>query len=984
MRHYRFLLILLVFLCSLALTAQVRYNVIEDFETGTVELNSWADEDQQPDAWSIDSTVTHNASAFSLRLDGNCWKQQSITPLTLSSNSVIQLAVRHSYGAAAQGIGFSDGTNHLYYSFSGSQTLDIEEWIPVYQGALSSGVWNDYQLPVGADWEAFFGYLPAIDTVIYINDLSYPVTRSIWFDTILDITEDLPASPQVTILYGGIIPPLNRFVSVELLAYVVDPDSDSFSYFWDFGDGTTSNEQNPTHTFYIQDNHDYTVNLRVVDDTGRWGFASTQITPDAGPSSLPLTLNFVGDVMLARRYEQGNGIIPTQGVNAIFIPTLPLLGAAADISVANLEVVLANVGSPHPTKSVVYRGNPQNVSGLSFAGIDIVSLANNHTLDYGLPALQQTQGLLNDAGILYSGAGANSYEAYLPAFINKKGLNLAFLRNSDRTGQYNNAQPYLQAGYNKEGFAYMTPYYIEQQIQAVQDVADLKIVEMHGGSEYSTAPGSGYDKNNPFWGDDQDEDYAYRTDVPHQWDIDIRHSAIDSGADLVIVHHPHIIQGLEVYNGKLIAHSLGNFAFDLDYPECFPSMILYADAYEDGFQNYRVRPVYIDDYIPKPSRGKLGIYTLDYLAMKSRELGTTVVVDKQEMVARVILDTLALQQYPNHWSSTDDLGDYQNGYQYTKPVKLPRFGSISSIDSVEPVGSAEHSLGTELIWFGNMEDEGSSLWSIPAFSNDAVEGVRSALLESNSDQQTATISRKMKLYDNTKRYSLHGYIKTATAETANITIRYYSSRTSYSPISTEDVTPSLSGTTPWTLYFKELSVPSNAWYYDIRLQLSNSAGEPAQAWFDEVGLIEWTGWQSSESLAHIAYPNNYYWLQTRCPEDAKSITTYLTETLQQEHVLRSNSTASSRLIPLKVYPNPFNPQTNLAFNLSQAGKTELKIYNIKGQVVRHLLNDELGMGEHRLMWNSRDDRGRQLSSGIYFVRINCGNYHNTQKLILLK
>ncbi|MCB5268461.1 MAG: T9SS type A sorting domain-containing protein, partial [Candidatus Cloacimonetes bacterium] len=68
----------------------------------------------------------------------------------------------------------------------------------------------------------------------------------------------------------------------------------------------------------------------------------------------------------------------------------------------------------------------------------------------------------------------------------------------------------------------------------------------------------------------------------------------------------------------------------------------------------------------------------------------------------------------------------------------------------------------------------------------------------------------------------------------------------------------------------------------------------------------------------------------------------------------------------------------------QAGKTELKIYNIKGQVVRHLLNDELGMGEHRLMWNSRDDRGRQLSSGIYFVRINCGNYHNTQKLILLK
>ena len=66
------------------------------------------------------------------------------------------------------------------------------------------------------------------------------------------------------------------------------------------------------------------------------------------------------------------------------------------------------------------------------------------------------------------------------------------------------------------------------------------------------------------------------------WDRAIRHFAIDEGADLVIVHHPHIIQGVEVYNNKLIAHSLGNFIFDLNYPETYPSMILNVDVNQNG------------------------------------------------------------------------------------------------------------------------------------------------------------------------------------------------------------------------------------------------------------------------------------------------------------------------------------------------------------------------------------------------------------------
>ena len=124
-------------------------------------------------------------------------------------------------------------------------------------------------------------------------------------------------------------------------------------------------------------------------------------------------MNFVGDIMMGRRYEESDGIITTQGVQSLFEPTRNLLGMAADLSIANLEIPLSNQGYPHPTKGIVFRCAPENVSGLIYGGIDVVSLANNHILDYMEPAMIQTQNILNEAGIAHSGSGMNSYEAYL-------------------------------------------------------------------------------------------------------------------------------------------------------------------------------------------------------------------------------------------------------------------------------------------------------------------------------------------------------------------------------------------------------------------------------------------------------------------------------------------------------------------------------------------------------------------------------------------
>lgn len=984
---FRLTLALLVWLPLSALGA-LRFQTIEDFESGSVELLSWQDEDVNPSAWQLSSTNTHQGSAWSLQLTGNTWKQQMITPMAVESGAVFQVAAKTSSNAKVQGIAFSDGTNTLFYSFSGTLTLNIETWVPVYQGAFPNGSWNIYSIPIADDWYAFFDYLPVISSLIYINDLDGVSNRSLWIDSILDVSEDVGAAPAVTVshqvTWQGLSAEGSRNVGVQFFSQVSDPDSDSFLYQWDFGDSLVSLEPNPYHLYTVQDGHPYRATLHVTDSTGRWGLGSTLVNVDPGEDSLPLRMNFVGDIMLARRYESSGGIIPTQGVNAIFAPTLHLLGEAADITVANLEVVLTNQGSPHPTKSVVYRGNPNNVSGLSYAGIDKVSLANNHVLDYGWAGLNQMIGLLDQNGILHSGAGIDSYHAYTPSFINRNGLNIAFLASSDRTGQYNNAQPYLQAGYNKPGFAYMTPYYTLQQLNAVENVADLRIVEMHGGSEYSLAPGSGYDKaENPFLGDDQDEDYAPKSDVPHLWDIAIRHAAVDNGADLVIVHHPHIIQGVEVYQGKVIAHSLGNFIFDLDYPETMPTLIFYADADHSGFSNYLIRPVFIDGYIPKPATGLLGIYILDYVAMRSRELDTRLIVDTNAISASVITDVNQTQMSSHRYAYNLVPEPVSGQGNVTAPCKLPRFGSISAVDAIEPVDSAEYRLGTETIWYGNFEDEGSTLWDVETFSTtDVFDGARSAMLAPPPGQtRTATIKNRCKWYSNTKKYILHGWIKTVSATNANIAIRYYNSRTGYL-LGTQYVTADLNGDTGWTWYYKELTLPSNAWYYDIRLTCANSAGGQARALFDNVGLIEWTPWSAWEPDNTIMNPNNYYWLQARTPENPKSVTVHLTEQRYTPLPRRSKILPPVEL-SLQVFPNPFKNSANLICEVADKGTSRLTVYNLRGQKVKTLAEGELPAGQHRLAWDGTDQSGRRAASGIYFFRLEQGGRGVAAKAVLL-
>ena len=866
-------------------------SIIENFENGSLELNSYIGQDEDSEDWSIDSLNTFLNSKKSLKLFGNTWKSQNIGPINVEENSIWQISSYCEDKGEIIGVAFQDSLNTLFYSFYGSQELNIEEWVTVYQGSQPENQWNIFKLPIGDDWFAYFDYYPQIESFIYINDKDQNSIESIsYFDDLLDITNSITFAPSITINYE--ITNSNRTlnsrdISINFEAIVIDSDSYNFDYFWYFGDGTFSNIQNPNHTYSIQDDHTYNIILQVTDETGNISYATQSIDMELGDTTLPFTINFVGDIMLGRAYDNTNGIIDQYGVESIFEPTKAFLGDNADITVANLECPLTIDGPAHPTKSVVFKARPENVQGLLYAGIDVVSLANNHTLDFGLEGLVNTQNVLNDAGILFSGAGANSIEAYEPIIYNKNGINLAFLASSDRTGQYNNYQPYLHAGYNKPGFAYMTPYYLLQQLEYVENISDLSIVEMHAGSEYSIEPGADYDNiisnlvenqnfycpNENIYSMDQsdfsneDENYIPFLDVPHMWDREIRHFAIDNGADIVIVHHPHILQGFEVYNGKLIAHSLGNFVFDLSYPETFPTAILNAKVDTERFYDFEVKPVYINNYIPLIAEGELGIHILDYIAHKSRQLNTFMHTDKNNLKGEIILDEININ--PFNITSKININSYQqDDFNYSEVIPIKKFGNIKSIDSLS--SNYEYRLGRELIWFGNMEDEGCDLWNINN-ANEFFDNENSFSLDrsichvrtsNSSDNIVTNLKRRIRI-DEDKDHGIFGYIKSNNSSNSTLEIRYYSGRTSSLSLGTDGLEDQINGTNDWKKVYTNTTPPNGSNFFDLRLNSGIPDSDTSKTWYDDISIIEWSDWNNGNNFDSLFTPNDYYFMQIR-------------------------------------------------------------------------------------------------------------------------
>ncbi|MFA6472266.1 MAG: CapA family protein [Candidatus Latescibacterota bacterium] len=270
-----------------------------------------------------------------------------------------------------------------------------------------------------------------------------------------------------------------------------------------------------------------------------------------------------GDVLLDRGCRM---VTRNNGFDYLFEPVRSFI-QSYDLAFCNLEGPLSSRKKPSIEK-MRFCADSSSVEVLKRSGFDIYSIANNHMLDYGRRALMETRSILETNGLIGVGAGKNKNEAVAARIIETKGTKVAFLAFTT-VSNYGTQLPE-----NLPCPAIADSATVADEITKCRSRADIVIVSFHWGVEYSR--------------------------LPSAEQIQLAHLSIDCGADLVIGHHPHVIQSIEKYKGKFILYSLGNFAFDQHKQEQRES-IIFSCAFSDRKVEFpRIFPVIIPDRIYRP------------------------------------------------------------------------------------------------------------------------------------------------------------------------------------------------------------------------------------------------------------------------------------------------------------------------------------------------------------------------------------------------
>ncbi len=1004
---------LLALIAGLAAAPQAdsggRGTMLIDFEDGTAALESYEGEDFDPNDWEIQSQNTYGGTDYALRMWGNTWKQLSIDPYPLSAETVFQVAIYTEDLGELHAFAFGDSTdNVLFYCVSGEQLVLSDRWNVAYQGAFPLEEWHAYRLPIGQDWYDTWGYLPRITRLVFVNDHDDTQHGKTVFDEVYDVTADLPVAPTVEIqTVRGRTEEIERGrlyrVEVQFQALVYDPDSDAHTYAWDFGDGTTSAEENPVHSFTAEADYTFTVALDVRDDTGLFGRDTVQVTVEPTGESDLISINFTGDIFMGRNYDEPGGLIDTYGVEYLFEPTLGILGDAADVTMVNAECPFTDQGEPHPTKSVVFRTRPENIAGLVYAGIDVASLGNNHITDYGIEGLVQTEAVFDSVGITRGGSGINSYFALQPCYYTQDGVRMGFINYCNRTGREYNYQPFLDAGYEKCGFGYWLQPNIERAIAQAESVADIVIAFPHTGLEYQTAPppdapgGITIERSPelcpPYVSFEEADDFRFPI-WPGMDDRQMRWHAVDTGADAVLNSHPHVLQGFEVYNGALIAHSLGNFMFDLYYPETMPTIVLRALLDKEGIRRWTYKPVFIDQWIPVPAAGRLGREILDRLADYSRELNTLVGVDPEAMTGLIFLDPAEAQEIVTVGEGTGDFV-HDGGWWVSRPIAVDGAGSLSKILGLAgvPPEDCEICWGREVLWFGRFEqdEEGHHMWNLNSsgeWIDDTVfyEGAHSLALyrdDGAGDNVVTLLGRHLPAADSL-RYNINGWMKTEDAAGAKFSLRFYRQRYTWNEIDTYDMGAAVDGDSDWTRYARDAEAPDETKFFNVRCNLNEPSQGEAFAWFDDLRVAEWLPWQPAVLPLEVPYPNNFRFVQVRVPYDAESVTVSYEETRLSDNGFSGVSDEIERrdvdVLLSGISPNPFRGQATLRYRLSGGARVSLEIFDINGRRIAQLASDEWKRaGWHRVRWESG-----ARPAGVYLARLTVNGQAHARKMVLIK
>jgi len=309
----------------------------------------------------------------------------------------------------------------------------------------------------------------------------------------------------------------------------------------------------------------------------------------------PVSIACGGDVMGAWGVDAA---IRSRGADYVMKEIKRVL-KPADVPFLNAESPFSNAGSPQTWKDVYFRGNPALVPAMARAGVDVVTMANNHCLDYKAPALLDSIRRFNKVGIKVVGAGRNATEAWRFRYVTRNGVRIGFM------GWTDVMPPGFAATAASAGAAVGPPWSstarVRKAIRAASRKADVIVVAFHWGVE--------------------------GTHYPIGQQIQEAHAAIDAGADLVMSHHPHWLQGIERYHGGMIMYSFGDLVFP-PLSRAAAETVIMTSTVNERWITATITPYLLDgNGVPHRATGGTARSILKQLDRFSRARGTRLTFD---------------------------------------------------------------------------------------------------------------------------------------------------------------------------------------------------------------------------------------------------------------------------------------------------------------------------------------------------------------------
>lgn len=607
-----------------------------------------------------------------------------------------------------------------------------------------------------------------------------------------------------------------------------------------------------------------------------------EASTDAGDIVLTLQkpgrarLIFGGDSMFGRRFtdsdedgiqgEAGDLIRPTTragDATSVMRYLADALGAA-DYSLVNLETpVTAYPEVPHPYKSFTFSTHPETLAGLLSAGVDGVSLGNNHVYDYLEPGLLDTLIETSDAGLDWCGAGLTESEAEASMIYRTvgNGVQVALqgfdLIVNDGTTEPAYALVARDPPHAKAGALEMSAANITTFLTTAAPTR-LAIPVLHGGGEYSDYPTS-----------------LVRSRMVQ---------AAQGGATVVVAHHPHEVQGvglLQTPGGpRFVLMSLGNLVFDQDVFETFQSYIAMVDLDQTAPGVGQVRkiqlvPFHIEGYVPKPVAG-------EHLARIGRHVGhlsTTLPAAADGMTGAVVFpagNRIVVAGGPAGYSTTDTVTNLSAALTggATGALEYQRLDPADMLAHVQTSTPRLCEVGRELGIYGDFEDldvdaqygEGF-MWdqsSVRSLENSVTRSGNGAMVFLRLGSSTSTASTFMKnrvRFTPGKALTLRGFLKGSNAGQTQVQVYWYTE--GGTSISNSTVYTRAAGTYDWEPFSVDLTAPANAGSVRAYYRASPPASGEANTFLDDVALIQW-----EQSIADAspgwALPSPNAWSFLRC------------------------------------------------------------------------------------------------------------------------